>query len=195
MKLVQLLSITAGIGCALAASGTLTAQELPPGAKPLKPASDSRPANVVKTDTSGLFSADFNKAPTYIKADTLTFKSKERSFVYNGDVDVRHGDMILTANSLEGKYDQRNQIETLIARRNVVVTKGPDIRGTGELATYDARSETITLTENPELMQKDNILSADVIRIFLKEDRAIAEGEVRVKVVKTDLNIEKVKEQ
>jgi len=41
------------------------------------------------------------------------------------------------------------------------------------------------LTENPQLQQKESILRADKIKIFLNENRSQAEGDVRVTFVNT----------
>jgi lipopolysaccharide export system protein LptA len=121
--------------------------------------------------------------PTYIKSDTLTLKSEERVFQYSGNVEVKQGDFTLTSDILDGKYDANNKIQELVARQNVVIIKGENIRGHGERATYDAATETVVITENPELQQNDSVLTADLIRIFLKENRSTAEGAVRVKLV------------
>lgn len=139
-----------------------------------------------KEDSSQLLSADFDKLPTYIKADTLLLKSAEHIFVYNGNVEVKHGDMIITSDSLEGKYDQSNQIQQLVALKNVTITRGEDVRANGERAVYEKSTESVTLTENPELVQNGSVLSADTIKIFLKENRSVAEGEVRVKLIKKE---------
>lgn len=136
-------------------------------------------------DTGGLLEADFQKDPTYIKSTSLTLKNTERVFVYSGQVEVKHGGMIMTCSLLEGNYDENNQIQTLTAKENVVITKGDTIRATSGRAFYEASKETLTLTESPELLQKGNVLTADAITIFLEEDRSTASGQVRVKVIKT----------
>ncbi len=130
------------------------------------------------------FDDDFGKLPTYIKADSLTFKNKERNFVYSGNVEVTHGDMILTSNLLEGNYDESNQIKDLTARQNVTIIKGEDMRASGEQAIYDKTTDTMVLSDNPELQQNGSVLTADRIRIYMKENRSVAEGQVRVKLIK-----------
>ncbi len=125
----------------------------------------------------------FSEAPTLIKAKSLSLFSKERRFEYSGPVEVRQGDMLLTSKKLLGNYDSNNQIDTITALGNVVITKGESIHATSEKAVYERASETVTLTESPELHQEASILTADVVKIFLEEDRSVAEGEVRVKMV------------
>ena len=130
-----------------------------------------------------LLDVDFQDAPTYIKSNSLTLKTESRTFLYEGGVEMKQGDFILHCNTLEGKYDEDNVVQTLEALQNVVITKGTNIRATSEKAIYSKKSETVTLTENPELQQAQSVLTADLIRIFLEEDRSTAEGQVRVKLV------------
>jgi lipopolysaccharide export system protein LptA len=128
------------------------------------------------------FDDGFGKLPTNITSDSLTFNAKNRIFVYKGNVIVTQGDMKLTANMLEGTYSEQNQLQKLIAKGDVFITK-QDIEASGQLATYDAIASIITFTENPQLQQKESVLRADRIKIFLNENRSQAEGDVRVTFV------------
>ena len=133
-----------------------------------------------------LFRLDMDKAPTYVKSESLTVRSKDGVFEYLGNVELKHGDLTVISQKLEGKYDQNNEIETLTALQNVIITKGENIRATSQKALYERKTETMTLTENPELQEGDSVLSADLIRIFLEEDRSVAEGQVRVKLIEKE---------
>jgi lipopolysaccharide transport protein LptA len=128
-------------------------------------------------------SPDFNKAPTFISSQALTLQTQARLFTYSGSVEVKHGDMTLTADKLEGTYDEQNKIQRLIASNNVIILKGSDIRATSNSAIYEATNEIVTLTQNPELTQNGSLLSADKITLFLREDRSEASGQVRVKLL------------
>ncbi|RMG40463.1 MAG: lipopolysaccharide transport periplasmic protein LptA [Candidatus Dadabacteria bacterium] len=132
---------------------------------------------------NSFFSADFNNEPTYIKSNSLLLKPEQRQFEYKGNVELLHGDLRLTADVLKGTYNKANEIETLTALTNVVITKGDKINAKSERADYQKSTETLTLTENPELQQNGSVLTADTIRIFLNEDRSEAEGAVRVKLI------------
>ena len=153
---------------------------------PVASVAETKGADPKVSANSTLMEGDFGKEPTYIKSDSLTLKSEERVFVYTGNVEVKQGDMTLTSDNLEGTYDKDNKIEKLTAFSNVVIIKGEDMRATSEKAIYEAKSETVVLTENPELQQNGSVLTADLIRIFLKENRSAAEGSVRVKLVKKE---------
>lgn len=147
---------------------------------------DPKNSNQLGQAKPAILEGDFNSGPTYIKSDTLSLKSVQRQFVYNGNVEVKQGDMTLTSDTLEGSYDKDNKIEKLTALKNVVIIKGEEMRATSEKAVYEAKSETVVLTDNPELQQNGSVLTADLIRIFLKENTSTAEGAVRVKLIKKE---------
>ena len=128
------------------------------------------------------FDNSFGKLPTNITSDALTFNAKNRVFAYQGNVQVTQGDMRLTAKTLEGTYSEKNELLKLVAKGDVFISK-QDIQATGQIASYDAVASIVTLTENPLLQQKESILRADKIKIFLNENRSQAEGDVRVTFV------------
>ena len=129
------------------------------------------------------FDDSFSKLPTNISAESLTLNAKQRTFAYKGNVTVEQGDMKLTSKTLEGTYGEDNQIQKLIAKGNVKITK-QEIEATGQQALYDATSATVILSDNPQLKQGESLLTADRIKVFLKENRSQAEGAVRVTLVK-----------
>jgi lipopolysaccharide export system protein LptA len=131
---------------------------------------------------ASVFDVDLSNEPTHISANTLTLKNKERVFVYSGDVLVKQGEMNLSSKTLEGYYSEKNQIQKMVAKGEVVITK-TDLKATGGQAVYEAATEIITLTEGPQVEQNGSILTADKIKVFLNEDRSQAEGQVRVTLV------------
>lgn len=142
-----------------------------------------------KDGTSGLKSAlgnSGNNEPVLIKSDTLNLDSKQRVFTYRGNVHVTKGDLLITTDILVGRYSDTQELENILCRGNVVVTRGPDMRATSNRAFYNVKSAKIELTEEPELNRGGNVLAADKIIVFVNEDRSEAEGNVRVKVVKSD---------
>ena len=134
---------------------------------------------------SKAFDNSFGKLPTNITSDSLTFNAKNRVFAYQGNVQVTQGDMRLTSKTLEGTYSEKNELLKLVAKGDVFISK-QDIQATGQIAAYDAVASIVTLTENPQLQQKESILRADKIKIFLNENRSQAEGDVRVTFVNTN---------
>ena len=124
--------------------------------------------------------------PLFIKSDTLELNSKEHVFTYKGNVEVVREDVTITAEIVEGQYDDKNQLQTILCRQNVVITKGESMRSTANRAVYHVASATIELTEGPELYREGNALAADKVTMYINEDRSEAEGNVRVKVIKPD---------
>jgi lipopolysaccharide export system protein LptA len=149
------------------------------------------PSEDVMLDTEGLFELGNGSEPTIINSDSLQLNSETRVFTYKGNVHVVQGDMTLTSEELEGRYNQANEIQQLVARNNVHIVKGEKINATSNKAVYTAANEILTLTENPEILQGASVLTADVVKIYLKENRSEAEGQVRVKLIKDDKAKEK----
>lgn len=122
--------------------------------------------------------------PVNITAASLSVNNESRTFTYSGGVVVTQGDLTLTCSTLDGTYNAENQIDQLIAKTKVTITKGPSITASGDRAIYDAKSRIVTLTDNPQLQEGESTLNADVIKIFLDENRSVAEGQVRMKLIK-----------
>lgn len=133
-----------------------------------------------------LFDSDLGNAPTYITSDKLNFNAEEKTFTYTSNVIVTQKDLKMVADQIVGKYTKDNQIESLVATGNIVITQGPDLKATSKKATYLAAKDTLTLTENPQLEQKGSILNADKIIIYIKENRSEALGTVSAKLVNAE---------
>lgn len=127
----------------------------------------------------------FGKLPTTITAESLTLRTRERTFIYQGNVNVSQGEMHLACNEIEGAYSEKNEITAIEARGDVKITK-QDMEATSQRASYNAVNSTVRLTDNPQLRQGESILTADTITIFLLENRSSAEGNVRVTFVKQE---------
>lgn len=121
--------------------------------------------------------------PTYIDAKSLTLKSKDRKFFYNGGVTVKKGEMTMTCDSMDGNYTEKNDLDVVTGRKNVVIIRGDALRATGDKAVYDAKTAIITLTGNPEVTEGESQLLADVVKIYVNEDKSEAEGNVKMKLV------------
>ncbi len=125
-----------------------------------------------------------DKTPIFIKANSLSLDTKRRVFTYKGAVEIWRDDLLITANRVVGNYNEANRIDTIECLENVVITKGADLRTNSNRALYRIADGTVELTEGPELINRENALTADKVTLFLNEDRSEAEGDVRVKVVK-----------
>lgn len=126
------------------------------------------------------------KGPLYITSKTLNLDSKGRTFTYRGDVKAVQDDLTITSEVMVGEYDEKNQVKIITCYDNVVVTRGDTMRASSNRAVYNVPAARIDMTENPELSNNGSDLSADKVIIYVNEDRSDAEGNVRVKVTKTD---------
>ncbi|MCI5064295.1 hypothetical protein MRY87_01070 [bacterium] len=113
----------------------------------------------------------------------MTLFSEQRKVEYRKNVEVLHEDIKMTCDRLEALYTIDNAIDKIIAYDNVFIARENGTHARSEKALYEKASEIITLTVNPEVQEKGSVVTADIIRIYLKEDRSEAEGEVRVKLV------------
>lgn len=132
------------------------------------------------------FAGENSKDPVFIQSDSLSLNSKERIFTYKGNVKVKRGEVEITTDIMVGRYAENQELETIVCQGNVVVTRPPETRATSNRAFYNLKSGKIELTENPELARGSNVLVADKIIMYVDEDKSEAEGNVRVKVIKTD---------
>ena len=137
-------------------------------------------AKVLGDDSSGK-----DKPPVYIRSNTVHLDAKQRIFTYRGDVEAKRMDVTITSDVMTGKYDENNEIRTIIAQENVVITRADYLKASSNRADYDVKTGVIVLTEGPELNDRGNVLDADKVTIFLNEDRSEAEGHVRVKVTRS----------
>ena len=94
------------------------------------------------------------------------------------------GDVTINAQEMVGNYGADDKIERIVAKKNVTIVKAPDMRATSQAAVYQAKTGSVTLTENPHLFQGGNDLAADKITIDLNTNKSSAEGQVRMKVIK-----------
>ena len=124
--------------------------------------------------------------PVYIRSETVSLDAKKRVFTYQGNVEVTRGEIIITSDTINGTYDGNNKLEQIVFERNVVLTKGEALRATANRAVYRVKQDTVEMTQAPEVIEGGNALTADKITVYLKEDRSEAEGNVRVKFIKSE---------
>ncbi len=144
---------------------------------------ESKKGDVFESAFPKMEKLDFKNEATYITSDNLSLEAKERIFIYNGNVDVKHKNMELKADKVTGYYSKDNKIEKLVAIGHVFITQGTTIKARSEEATYDAVKKIIVLTKSPELEKDKSLLSADEITIFVEEERSTATGQVKVKLL------------
>jgi lipopolysaccharide export system protein LptA len=119
--------------------------------------------------------------PVQIEAATLEVRDKDKVATFSGNVHVTQGDTNLRSKSLVVFYDQGNDspmktaqpgpggqqsIRRLEARGGVVVTQ-KDQTATGDNASFDMRTNTVTLLGNVLVTQGQNVLRGDRLIVDL----------------------------
>jgi len=149
--------------------------------------------------------------PIKIEAADLVMRDKKKEATFKGNVRVTQGDTTLTAKILEVYYESRegkegsrdtakagkpaakmqsatlgpgggsSQIRRLVARDNVVVIQ-KDRRVTGDIATFEAQSNQITMTGNVMLTQTDcgNTLKGDRLKVDMTSGVSRVESDTRI---------------
>ncbi len=133
-----------------------------------------------------------DQGPVYIKSNTLEVDAIKRVFNYKGAVEIIRGDIQITAEKVTGSYDEKQQLKKIVCEEQVVLTRANGERASANKAVYDVPGEIIRLTEGPELLKGGSILSADLVKIYVAEEKSEAEGNVRVKVIQVPGNNKEV---
>jgi lipopolysaccharide export system protein LptA len=133
-----------------------------------------------KTRTSAF---EFNKKdPIYITADWMEVDQNKNTITYKGRVVTVQADMTMRSETLTAYYDpDMKQMKQIVAEGHVNATQGNRV-ATGEKAVFDDKTKTVTLTGNPVMRQGNNQVSGTKVVYFMDQDRAVAEGDGKIRV-------------
>ena len=139
------------------------------------------PDDAKKKNSASAF--EFNKKdPIYITADWMEVDQAKNSLTYKGKVVAIQADMTMRSDVLRAYYDpEMKQMKQIIAEGNVSATQGDRV-ATGEKAVFDDRAKTVTLTGSPVMRQGNNQVTGSRVIYFIEQDRAVAEGDGKVRV-------------
>ncbi|HZA54309.1 MAG TPA: lipopolysaccharide transport periplasmic protein LptA [Candidatus Udaeobacter sp.] len=125
------------------------------------------------------------KDPIYITADWMEVDQTKNTITYKGRVVTVQADMTMRSETLTAYYDpQMKQMSQIVAEGKVNATQGNRI-ATGEKAVFDDKAKTVTLTGNPVMRQGNSQVTGTKIVYFMEQDRAVAEGDGKTRVVAT----------
>ncbi len=129
---------------------------------------------------------EFNKKdPIYINSDWMEFDQTKSTITYKGRVVTTQGEMTLRSETLTAEYTENmKQIKQIVAEGKVNVTQGNRV-ATGEKAVFDDQAKTVTLTGSPIMRQGNSQISGTKVIYFVEQDRAVAEGDGKVRVQAT----------
>jgi len=125
------------------------------------------------------------KDPIYITADWMEVDQNKNTITYKGRVVTIQADMTMRSEALIAYYDpETKQMKQIVAEGKVNATQRN--RGaTGEKAVFDAKSKTVTLIGNPVMRQGNSQVTGTKVVYYMDQDRAIAEGDGKVRVQAT----------
>jgi lipopolysaccharide export system protein LptA len=126
---------------------------------------------------------EFNqKDPIYISSDWMEVDQKKNTITYKGRVVMVQADMTMRSETLTAQYDpEMKRMSQIIALGKVNATQG-DRTATGEKAVFDDKTKTVTLTGNPVMRQGNNQVTGTRVTYYMEQDRAVAEGDGKIRV-------------
>jgi len=147
-------------------------------------ASAAAPAKEENKKSSAGF--EFNKKdPIYITADWMEVDQKQNTITYKGRVVTVQTDMTMRSETLTAYYDpEMKQMKQIVAEGKVNATQGNRM-ATGEKAVFDDKAKTVTLTGSPVMRQGNSQVSGVKVVYFIEQDKAIAEGDGKIRVQAT----------
>jgi lipopolysaccharide export system protein LptA len=137
-----------------------------------------------KKSTAGGFELN-KKDPIYITADWMEVDQQKNTITYKGRVVMVQAEMTMRSEKLVAHYDpEMKRMSQIIAEGNVNATQGERV-ATGDRAVFDDRAKTVTLTGNPVMRQGNSQVSGTRVVYYMEQDRAVAEGDGKVRVQAT----------
>lgn len=140
-------------------------------------------ASAAAKDSKSSAGFEFNKKdPIYITADWMEVDQKKNSIMYKGRVVTIQNDMTMRSETLTAYYDpEMKQLKRIVAEGKVNATQGNRV-ATGDKAVFDDQAKTVTLTGSPVMRQGNSQVTGVKVVYYIEQDRAIAEGDGKVRV-------------
>lgn len=146
-------------------------------------AADAKTETKKKTTTSGFELS--KKDPIYITADWMEVDQNKNTITYKGRVVTVQSDMTMRSETLTAYIDpESKKMSQIVAEGKVNATQGARV-ATGDKAVFDDKAKTVTLTGNPVMRQGNSQVSGTKVIYFMEQDRAIAEGDGKIRVQAT----------
>jgi lipopolysaccharide export system protein LptA len=144
------------------------------------------PAKEETKKKTGTSTFELNKKdPIYITADWMEVDQNKNTITYKGRVVTVQSDMTMRSETLTAYYDaETKQMKQIVAEGKVNAVQGNRV-ATGEKAVFDDKAKTVTLTGNPVMRQGNSQVSGTKVVYFMDQDRAIAEGDDKIRVQAT----------
>ena len=108
-----------------------------------------------------------NVEEVIITSDTLDFfnQDKKRMAIFEHNVHVTRGKMIMTAKKMTCYLNTKNEIHLIIAEGDVIITE-EDKKSTSEKVAYSPKEKKIILIRKPVIYMNENKIEARRITIY-----------------------------
>lgn len=121
--------------------------------------------------------------PIDISSKNFKYFGIEREGLFTGSVRVVQGNLVLTADKLRAKYDDRmKDTKEFMAMGRVRIVKD-DLIAVSEEAVFFNEEQKIILTGKPVVSSMESNFSGEKITVYLKENRFIVERNVKGVVI------------
>lgn len=136
--------------------------------------------------------------PVKITSDSMQYTQKGDQVVFSGAVHVIRQEIELWSDTLtvllekkegaknatQSAVDTQGSIKTIIAQGNVRIKADNGRSGNCGKATYDAAQELLTMEDKPVLMEGQNKIQGEIIKLYVKENRSeVIGGKGRVEAI------------
>lgn len=147
-------------------------------------AADPAKEETKKKSSGGGFELN-KKDPIYITSDWMEVDQVKNTITYKGRVVMVQAEMTMRSETLIAHYDpEMKRMSQIVAEGKVNTTQGDRV-ATGEKAVFDEKAKTVTLTGNPVMRQGNSQVSGTRVIYFMEQDRAVAEGDGKIRVQAT----------
>ncbi len=119
--------------------------------------------------------------PVKITADRMVYNETKRTVVFEGSVRAEHLDLELFAKTLTayfskgGKRGGADQIERIVAKGDVLLNR-KTTEGRCSTLTYMVQDGILRMEGNPVLQDGDNVITGQIIKFYLKDNRSEVVG-------------------
>lgn len=111
-----------------------------------------------------------------ISADKMNFNQKKNLISYNENGSLKVTNILLRGQSIVVHLNEEGKMETIVAQEKVSIVR-EDTEGKGEMAKYDVGKETIALTGNPVVVDKERGMTrGDKLTFYIGDGRIIVEN-------------------
>ncbi len=117
-----------------------------------------------------------NKAPIYIKSESMSLDYQNHSVLWTGNVHANQADAQLTSDQLRVNYFDKDfkQMKDMVADGNVRLSQGTRW-ATGKHGVMDQTKRTVTLTGSPVAHDGNDQITGCKITVFLDTSRSVVD--------------------